>query len=327
MPKNEQRGHKRKARKPRTIIKPRKWREALEALRSEDTYEDLLGLERTAKPSNMTDEPWVSVKKLVVAEKVFQWRGEHSDLHAEERHMRELMRTLELGRNLQPIVVIRLGKKLYVVDGHHRLAAYAALGKTEVPAAYFKGNLEAAFLKSLDINIRDKLPISRMDKFEAAFRLVKHKTRYHHSMTWEEIAQRAVVSERLVYKMQAILREHRKAREWSWGKTLEKIVNAERVYKPGSDEFRDEHARKMAEQIMSKVGMNLTANPDITAKALAMISEELPRALIDEWEEEAIEVFIQKAQEANNDEAERALKDAFGRLSAARAEAFMAELL
>ena len=75
----------------------------------------------------------------------------------------------------------------------------------------------------------------------------------------------------------------------------------------------------MADQIMSKVGMNLTANPDITALALTMISEELPRALIEEWIGEAMEVFIQQAREAKSEEAEQALRDAFAHLD----EAFM----
>ena len=66
---------------------------------------------------------------------------------------------------------------------------------------------------------------------------------------------------------------------------------------------------------MSKVGINLTANPDITAKALAMISEELPRALIEEWQEEAMEVFIQRARDFENEEAEQALAKAFERLT------------
>jgi hypothetical protein len=258
------------------------------------------------------------VAELVVAENVFQWRGEHSDLHAEERHMRELMRALELGQDLEKIVVISLGSQLYVVDGHHRLAAYVALGKTKIPVQHFKGDLRAAFFKSLDTNIRDKLPIARKDKLEAAFRLVKHKLRYVAPMTWEDIAQRAVVSQRLVYKMQAMLQKDPKAWTQSWNDTLLDAQNNERDYQPGSDEFRSEYASKMADQIMAKVGMNLTENPDITAMALSMISEELPRALIEEWTQEVMEVLFDQAKEANSEDAEQALTSAFEALRAAR---------
>ncbi len=307
---------KRKARKPRSRAKQRKWREALNPLKKDLTYEGLTNIEKASKPAKAPDgRQRVPIKELIVAEKVFQWRGEHSDLHAEERHMRELIRTLELGRDLAPIVIMKLGKKLFVVDGHHRLAAYAAQGKTTVPVQHFNGSLEEAYFKSLDLNIRDKLPIVRKDKWEAAYRLVKHKMRYEHSLTWEEIAQRAVVSERLVYKMQATLRENPKAFEWSWGETLGKAREEGTDYQPGSDDFRDEHARKLADQIMSKVHINLIANPDITARALAMISEELPRALIEEWEEEVMEVLLQRARDIDNEDAQRALSEAFGHLS------------
>ena len=312
---------KRKAQKPRTKVKPRKWRDALNALRTQSSYEDLKKTEGNAPRGKASDgRAWVPISELVVAENVFQWRGEHSDLHAEERHMRELMRALELGQDLERIVVITLRKKLYVVDGHHRLAAYAALGKTKVPVQHFKGDLRAAFFQSLDTNIRDKLPIARKDKLEAAFRLVKHKLQYSHPMTWEDIAQRAVVSERLVYKMQALLQKNSKAWTQSWVETLLDLQNNGTDYKPGSDEFREEYARKMADQIMSKVGMNLTENPDITAIALSMISEELPRALIEEWKGQVVEVLIQQARDANSEDAESALKIAFEALDAARAQ-------
>jgi hypothetical protein len=100
---------KRKARKPRPRVKKRNWREALDALKSDATYEDLLRFERTAKPAKEVDQRRkVPIQELIVAEKVFQWRGAHSDLHAEEGHMRELMRVLELGRDLAPIVIKRL---------------------------------------------------------------------------------------------------------------------------------------------------------------------------------------------------------------------------
>ena len=43
--------------------------------------------------------------------------------------------------------------------------------KTTVPVLHFDGALDETYLKSLDLNIRDKLPIARKDMFEAAFLL------------------------------------------------------------------------------------------------------------------------------------------------------------
>ena len=76
------------------------------------------------------------------------------------------------------------------------MAAHAAVGKKDVPVVWFDGTLREAWLRSFDANIRDKLPINRQDKHEAAFTLVKHKVTRGLKMTWEEIAHRAIVSER-----------------------------------------------------------------------------------------------------------------------------------
>jgi hypothetical protein len=77
---NDKETNKGKARKPRPRVKKRNWREALNALKSDETYENLLSIERTAKPVKEVDQRRrVPIKELIVAEKVFQWRGQHSD--------------------------------------------------------------------------------------------------------------------------------------------------------------------------------------------------------------------------------------------------------
>jgi hypothetical protein len=307
--------------------KVRKWREALDALRSPETFEDLAQIESETTKKVVDNRKRVPVNEVVVAEKVFQWRGEHSSLQAEELHMRELMRGLEI-RDLQAVTVFTLGDKPYLVDGHHRLAAYAALGKKSVPVIHFKGDLEAAWLKSLDANVRDKLPITRQDKYEAAFKLVKRRVLDGITMSCEDIAGRAVVSDRVVYKMQKMLKtallKTPEARNWSWGEMQRKALDEKADYQPGSDEFRSEQARRLADQIMSAVGTNLTANPDITAIALHMISEALPPALIAEWEELVWEVLLGEAgavESDEGDEAERALRKALELLGSARRKA------
>ena len=84
----------------------------------------------------------------------------------------------------------------------------------------------------------------------------------------------------------ALATGRKEALGWSWREALGKAREATIDYDPGTEDFRNEQARKMADQIMAKVKVNLTANPDITAIALRMIGEELPRALIEEWQED-----------------------------------------
>jgi hypothetical protein len=299
----------------------RDWRALLKPLRSEQTYEDLEKIECEVGPAKTADtRRRIPINELVVAENVFQWRGRYSNLQAQDAHMRELVRALETGKDLEPVTVITLGEKLYLVDGHHRLAAYVAVKKETVPVLHFKGTLHEAWLRSLAANVRDKLPITREDKFEAAFTLVKHKVRRGLDMSCEDIAHRAVVSPRLVYKMQAMLKEALSNKnkdqrdnpfEWSWGKTQWEAKDEDDTY--DSEDFIDTQARKMADQIMAKVSMNLTANPAITARALRMISEHLPRELIDEWFEEVEDVLLGQAEQTS-EEVVDAFRAAFKRL-------------
>jgi hypothetical protein len=79
--------------KPRhPIPKPRKWREALTDRVSHQTYEDLAKIERETPRRNPPTTRKLLIKDIAVAPLVFQWRGEHSDLMAEERHMSALSR-------------------------------------------------------------------------------------------------------------------------------------------------------------------------------------------------------------------------------------------
>lgn len=77
-----------------------------------------------------------------------------------------------------------------------------------------------------------------------------------------------------------------------------------------AEEFVDTEARKMADAIIASVGRPLVGNPDITAKALRMISEHLPRVLIEEWLDIVEEVLLEQAEETSEKVAE-AFQEAF----------------
>jgi hypothetical protein len=312
-----------KARKPRVILKVRKWQDALEQQRTATTFDDLAKANRKP-PTSADTRKSVPVSEIVVAEKVFQWRGLHSNILAEDDHMRGLIGVLALGRELEPVLVLTIGNKIYLVDGHHRLAAYAATGRKTVPVQHFRDGLEAAFQRSLAANIRDKLPMTRQDKLEAAFTLVKHKVSHGQDTPCEEIAVMAGVGPRVVYNMQSALKkalvDDNGAGDLTWTQMQRNSRDQSTGYQTGGEGFRDEWARKLADQIMAAVGTNLTEHPDITAMALRMISEALPTALIEEWMDEVVTVLIQQARDCEREGAERLLSEAFEHLSNARHE-------
>jgi hypothetical protein len=70
---------------------------------------------------------------------LFQPRGWEDE---DEAHVQGLMRALQRapGKRLDAILVMSIGRDLYVIDGHHRLAAYEAAKVTaSVPSGTLKG--------------------------------------------------------------------------------------------------------------------------------------------------------------------------------------------
>jgi ParB-like chromosome segregation protein Spo0J len=67
-----------------------------------------------------------------------------------------------------------IGDKYYILDGHHRLDAYhSAQWSNKIPVKVFSGTLQDARLKALELNSRNKLPMTQADKQEAAWELTK----------------------------------------------------------------------------------------------------------------------------------------------------------
>lgn len=312
--------------KRKALSRVRHWRDAVKHLMVDDTFDDLLKAHKAAGAATAPRKLRVPVASITIAEKVFQWRGQNSDLAAEERHMRVLIKALDEDpkKDLEPVLLKPSAGKLYLVDGHHRLAAYAAHGRRSIPVTWLEKTLEDARVLSLEANVRDNLPMTQVDKYEAAFELVKDRVKGRIRWTMEQIRQSSGVSPRLVYGMQEKLRKNPEAHSWSWRQTLGHESNKE--FKHADGDVRDEMARKVVDQLKKSVKTNLALNPDVAARALEMLSETLPAALIREWEDHAKHYFVELA-EAYDPDVASALDRAFTALWRARAEAEEAELV
>ena len=92
---------------------------------------------------------------IVVAEKVFQWRLIKEDVGARDDHVLDLANTIAAsGRPLDAILVFEAGDKFYVVDGHHRIAAYDTVRWSKViPVAVVEGSLECPIGVARDVQL------------------------------------------------------------------------------------------------------------------------------------------------------------------------------
>jgi hypothetical protein len=130
------------------------------------------GTDTVEKPATRT----VERRDIHFAEKVFQWRGSpDKDQWDRRNHIHTLAKAIkEQGRPLARLLVLPVGDHFYVIDGHHRLAAYDTAGWDKgIPVEVFPGDLATARLLALSCNVRDKLPMTAKAKSEAAWQIVK----------------------------------------------------------------------------------------------------------------------------------------------------------
>jgi hypothetical protein len=256
------------------------------------------------------------LKYIHVAPQVFQWRLANEDVLASEQHVRELARVIQSKtpmKPLDPILVIGVGERFFVVEGHHRLDAYLTAGwRGRVPVQYFEGSIEAAQIAALRLNIKNRLPITKASKSEAAWRLMveRHKGR---KLTWEGIADLTTVHRSTVVRMDRMLKKlgdkvaGDKEVTWIEALRIARAVEAgehpqgEEVY---WDEWREKKARKLADYLIKGPRL-LDGDHGVTARALEMISHDLPRLLIWHWSREALDEIRDWTEDMPPDDMQR----------------------
>jgi ParB-like chromosome segregation protein Spo0J len=188
-----------------------------------------------------------------------------------ERHISELVRAIQNFGVVEPVTVIQVGNEPVLIDGHHRLAAYAlAKRTTDIPVRYFPGTLEEAILEAGAANSKAKLSMTTQERQDYAWRLELFG-RYSKA----EIAAAAGVSKSQVAYMRAAKRtigdEAFSCRSWSQARRLAAGKNA---YTGMDEEEREqwieEQANKYADRLTKEFGNKLSNNPEVAAMALAI---------------------------------------------------------
>ena len=89
-------------------------------------------------------------------------------------HVDDLMRAVKSKRVIAPLLVLRIGEKGFLLDGHHRLKAYKEVdAKQRVPCEFFDGTVAQAVLEARRGNSETKLAMSTTQKLDDAWKLVK----------------------------------------------------------------------------------------------------------------------------------------------------------
>lgn len=261
-----------------------------------DSLRELQEELRTGKPQ--PDKPTsLPLKAIRYAATVFQPRLFDGNKADSVSHVMTLKDAIRAKQQLPPVTVWWSGKSWRVLDGHHRMMAYQQLASDKkkpliihsVPVVVFEGTLNEAIAHATECNSRDKLPMSRDDKLDRAWKLVALQDP---SLSREAIAHTAGVSDRTVGNMRAELARFLadypddNPLDYSW----EQMKSGK--LKPQKDEsWAEQEAQRWAKRLLREFGPKMGRHPDILARAIEVASDKLPMRIVREcWIDEAREV-------------------------------------
>jgi hypothetical protein len=127
------------------------------------------------KPEPARTPKELPLQKIKRVQDLFQQRMSEDGEPTKAKHVEGLVKALRnnKGKPLDPLTVFWGGDSWLLLDGHHRHKAYTEHGYNKpVPVEIFRGTLDEAIGASLGSNSKDKLPMSRVEKSNAAWRIV-----------------------------------------------------------------------------------------------------------------------------------------------------------
>ncbi len=208
----------------------------------------------------------------------------------DREHVKKLARAVSIQGELDPIVVIKLGKKFVCVDGHHRVEAYKdAKWTKEIRCEWFGGTVREAVDESMRRNAKDRLNVPTADRLEAAWRRVL--------LGWgskAEIVRLCNVGDGTVAQMRRVLEHWRK--QDTLGKEFRRNLGSGHLFDTGwsvaklawlgvgAGEIDDElRAQRLARRMRARLTDLLSRDPAVTARALELYDPALPKGIADAW--------------------------------------------
>lgn len=213
-------------------------------------------------------------------------------------HVSELVSALskrgDLG--LDPILAFWSGAAWFVIDGHHRLAAYRSSRDWKHPSVtveVFEGNVRAAIAEATERNMKTNLPLLKMDKSNAGWRLVCLT-----GMKVTEVMATADLSSSQVKKMRRRLREieeefpGRFTRDelaaYGWRDVLKPTFGGKEEDREIDDDWIVKLAHDFHGRLRREFNDSLSTNPEAFAMAIRLLHNGLPAMLMEslDWEED-----------------------------------------
>ena len=186
-------------------------------------------------------------------------------------HVESLDRALAQDGDLQPLLVLRRGGQVFLIDGRHRKRAYEQAGRgNSIPVVEFLGTPQEALLEGQRVNKLHTLAMTKDERMDCAWKLVKLDASGACRYTLKQIAA-AGISERQVTFMRRVLRELENGFEHARWKTAQRAHSKA----PGREYTEDEieemmeaEATALADRMVRVFGTRYADKPEILARAI-----------------------------------------------------------
>ncbi|MFN3833129.1 MAG: ParB/RepB/Spo0J family partition protein [Allorhizobium sp.] len=200
--------------------------------------------------------------------RVFQIRNGEVD----ERHVSDLLKALNIHGALDPVTVWRCGDQFFLIDGHHRLAAYRRWKKSaELPVVWFNGTVDEAILHAETANGKLKLGLTYEERSNYAWKLVVHAEQLG-KLSRAQLVKRTNIAKGTIDNMRAAL-----AALGSRAGSLSRWQEAMKEWKSGlqdddqdfDDSWQEAQAMMIVDRLGKEFGKTLATKPEIAAKAFS----------------------------------------------------------
>jgi hypothetical protein len=219
------------------------------------------------------------------------------------KHVNKLATRITRKGELDPVLVVRLGHQWVVVDGHHRVAAYLKLKRTEpIKCEWFAGTVREAMDASLICNEKAHLEVDQADKAETAW---ARTLMDWNGKTWSSSKREVVIltgaGDGTVAQMRRVVKWHHNfragtdkhptgeklltalgpdLRRHSWQKVKAVLLDVT----PREWDMNDA-AAKLARNLVTRMTTKLSEDPEVTARALWLYDRDLCPRLIEALQE------------------------------------------
>ena len=186
-------------------------------------------------------------------------------------HVESLARALSQDGDLQPVLIIRRGGRAILIDGRHRKQAYEQSGRGDsIPVVEFQGSPQEALLEGQKLNKRHILAMTKDERMNCAWKLVKLDAANACRFTLRQIMA-AGVSRGQVTTMRKVLRElvdgceHMtwKAAMRAYSKKPQREWTDEEI-----EEMNEAQAQEAADKFARTHGTRLADRPEVMARMI-----------------------------------------------------------